>query len=336
MNPVREVRSQDQPGVLAILPHHGSPATTQEAIRSLQAQEYEHLAVHVLDNSGVQSGAESGTKGTAVDREDLLTDLCESLGTEGIELERPDRNLGYCAAINRGLARAIAEDIPYLCLVNPDVRIEPDCLARLVEALEARPDVAGVGPLLTTAKGSRIWSAGSKLRFGPNQIAHLSRGRPVCEAPGRPARVDFLPGALALYRSKDLQEMGGLDEQYFMYCEDVDLGLRLTGSGHLLLYLPWARAEHQGAASSGGGVSPLCKFLMGVNTPRFLRRAGSARLWLSFLIFDLLGWFPSLFLHLPRRRHLRAHLAKGRGMILGLFGYRPGVSDVGHYLGGDS
>ena len=140
-------------------------------------------------------------------------------------------------------------------------------------------------------------------------------------------------GVTAGYTGQTLKDLGGLDEDYFMYCEDVDLGLRVTATGQDLLYLPWARAEHHGTGSSGGGASPLRKFLMGVNTPRFLRRAGSIRLWLSFVIFDLLGWFPACLLYLVRPRRLRAHFAKGRGMILGLGGYKPGVRDVGHYLG---
>ncbi len=317
MNPLCEVRSQDRPGVLAILPHYGSAASTREAISCLQQQGYANLEILVIDNGD----SDEGSRGLSAEP------------VAGLEWEDPGRNLGYCAAINRGLARALEKDTPYLCLINADVRIEGDCLARLVEALEADPQVAGVGPLLTTADGSRVWSAGSRLRFGPNQIAHRSHGSPSACAPARPAQVDFLPGALAIYRTCDLQEMGGLDEKYFMYCEDVDLGLRLTRKGRHLLYLPWARAEHQGTASSGGGASPLRKFLMGVNTPRFLRRAGSLRLWSSFVIFDLLGWFPALLLYVPRPRRLRAHLAKGRGMLMGIGGYRPGVKDVVHYLG---
>lgn len=317
MSEVHEVRSAVRPGVLAVLPHYGEAASTLEAIQSLQDQHYPGLRILVLDNSD-----ERGGEG-----------LPDHDGSPNVEIVRPGKNLGYCAAINLGLARCIDEGIDYLCLVNTDIRIEPDCLARLVEALEPRPQVAGVGPLLTTREGSRIWSAGSNLRFGPNEIAHRAHGLPCHSAPDRPAKVDFLPGALALYRSRTLEELGGLDEDYFMYCEDVDLGLRVTAKGQELLYLPWARAEHHGSGSSGGGASPLRKFLMGVNTPRFLRRAGSLRLWISFAIFDLLGWVPAFFLYLARPRRLRAHIAKGRGMLLGLGGYKPGVKDVGHYLG---
>lgn len=317
MSQVLDVRNDERPAMLAVLPHYGAALSTLEAIQSLRDQEYERLVILVLDNS-------DGSGGEKLDGLDLPTD---------VELVSPGHNLGYCAAINRGLDRCLERDISFICLVNTDVRIEPDCLARLIEALESRPLVAGVGPLLTTSQGTRVWSAGSNLRFGPNEIAHRAHGRPSSMAPDRPASVDFIPGALALYRVASLQKLGGLDESYFMYCEDVDLGLRLTAGGQGLLYLPWARAEHHGTGSSGGGASPLRKFLMGVNTPRFLRRAGSFRLWVSFLLFDLLGWFPAFLLYLVRPRRLRAHIAKGRGMMLGLTGYRPGVRDVDHYLG---
>jgi len=317
MNPIEEVRPSKRPAILAIIPHYGSAPSTLEAVQSLLDQQYDHLSILLIDNSDEESGE----------------GLAEIEWPADLEMESPGGNLGYCAAINRGLARAIEKDIPYLCFVNTDVRIEPDCLTRLVEALEAEPDLAGVGPLLTTDGGKHVWSAGSSLRFGPNEIAHRAHGRPSSEAPSRPAHVDFLAGALALYRTRDLELLGGLDVDYFMYCEDVDLGLRLSQGGRRLLYVPWARAEHQGTASSGGGASPLRKFLMGVNTPRFLRRAGSLRLWSSFCVFDLLGWFPALLLYLPRPRRLAAHLAKGRGLWMGIRGYRPGARDVEHYLG---
>jgi GT2 family glycosyltransferase len=148
--------------------------------------------------------------------------------------------------------------------------------------------------------------------------------------------VDFVPGACALLRCSAIESIGGFDERYFMYLEDAELGLRLQRSGFRLVALPWARARHSGSSASGGGASPLRKFLMAANTPRFLRTARSPRLWLSFVCFDVLAWPLVAGVSLLRGRGLASPLAKARGIVWGLRGHRPGPADVQHYLGSRS
>ena len=312
LNKVQEVRSKSTFRVLAVLPHFGCAAQSQRAIAALVASRLDGLEVLVVDNS---------------------TSFPQEGQAAGVSVQRPGRNIGYCAAVNVGLRRAVKDGIPFLCLINGDVVVAPDCIRRLLEGLVADESAAGVTPLLTTGDGKLVWSAGSYLRFGPNEVKHRAWLRPVEKAPMLPAEVHFIPGALALYRTKDLESLGGIDESYFMYGEDVDLGHRLRRQGRRLLYLPWASAEHVGSSSSGGGVSPLRKFLMGVNTPRFLKRLRSPRLWFSFVLFDMLGLLPAMLLHLAKPKSLRSDLAKARGIWKGLIGYDAGAKDVEAYLG---
>lgn len=302
----------DRPAVLAVLPHFRNEAETASALRSLLAAGYPRLSVLVLDN------------GDTLERTPVWAD------DERVTLERPGHNLGWCAAMNHGIAFARARAMPYLLQLNADCEIEPEAIARLVDALEADPHVAAAMPLLHD--GARIWSAGSELRFGPNQVRHRLHGRPLAEAPERPREVDFVPGACALLRCAVLEKIGGLDERYFMYLEDAELGLRLRRGGFRLVFVPWARARHSGSSASGGGASPLRKFMMGVNTPRFLRAARSPRLWASFLLFDVLLLPFVCLASLVRGRWPHGPLAKGRGILLGALGHAPGPRDVDTYL----
>lgn len=308
---LREVRLGERPTVLAVLPHYGAPAETVLAVHSLIATGYPKLQLLVVDNS---------------------SNLAAHWFPEGVELLQPGENIGYCAAINRGIDRAAERGDDMLLMINNDTQCDPGSIERLAEAMVADPTVAGVGPLLTTEGGGTIWSAGSYLKFGPNEVRQHGLGRPVSEAPPFPAEVDFVPGALALYWTEDLVAVGGVEEDYFMYLEDADLGCRLRKRGRRMLYLPWVRVHHGGSLSSGGGVSPLRKFLNGVNTPRFLRRHGTPRLWLSFVLFDVLGLVPSVLRHLGNRRRLRAQVAKGYGIARGFFGYRASPKDVERYV----
>ena len=304
------VAGDERPPILALLPHYGDPEGTILACRTLHEAAYPRLHLVVVDNSG---------------------NLDASTLPEDTELVAPEKNVGYCAAVNIGVERAIERGDPLMLFVNNDTETEAGAIERLVDALLSERDVAGIGPLVTDAKGSSIWSAGAFLRFGPNEVIQRGIGLPIDEAPGYPTEVDFIPGAFALYRTADLEAVGGIDEHYFMYLEDVDLGIRLRRRGRRLLYLPWVRVQHGGSISSGGGTTPLRKFLNGVNTPRLLWRARSPRLWLSFLIFDVVGLIPSILLHIGNRRRMAAQIAKGRGILLGLFGYRPGIVDVVRY-----
>lgn len=306
LEPVQRVR----PPVLALMPHFGEARDSLEAVETLRRCGYEGLHVVLVDNSD---------------------NLPESGYGENVEILRPGRNVGYCAAVNLGLARARERGIDLFLLVNNDTETEPKAIEALVDALLGDDSVAGVGPLLTTERGKRIWSAGAFLRFGPNEVIQRGIGRSIDAAPSHPTLVDFLPGAFALYRTSDLLAIGGIDEVYFMYLEDVDLGVRLSERGRRLLYIPWVEVVHGGSMSSGGGTTPLRKFFNGCNTPRLLRRCGSAKLWLSFILFDVVGWLPSVLLHIGNPRRMRAQLAKGRGIWKGFFGYVPSAADVDYY-----
>ncbi|MCA8972600.1 MAG: glycosyltransferase family 2 protein [Planctomycetes bacterium] len=307
---LREPRDRPRPPVLALMPHFGEPQDSLDAVETLRRCGYPDLRIVVVDNS------------------DNLPDAGYA---EGVEILRPRTNVGYCAAVNLGLARARELGIELFLLVNNDTVTEPSAIESLVDALLGDETVAGVGPLLTTERGKRIWSAGAYLRFGPNEVIQRAIGKTIDAAPRFPSVVDFLPGAFALYRTSDLLAVGGIDEVYFMYLEDVDLGVRLKERGRRLLYVPWVEVVHGGSLSSGGGTTPLRKFFNGCNTPRLLRRCSSFKLWMSFILFDIVGLVPSIVVHLGNRRRMRAQLAKGRGIFKGIFGYVPSAKDVDYY-----
>src|SRR5690606_29628555 len=113
-----------------------------------------------------------------------------------------------------------------------------------------------------------------------------------------------------------LDEVGGLDPSYFMYFEDAHLGALLRSAGHRLLWLPWLRVMHAPSQSSGGGRSPLRKYLMAANSVRYLRAHPRPALWVSLFLFDGLG-LPFAFL----ASGWRAGWAKACGLVAGLRGH---------------
>jgi GT2 family glycosyltransferase len=169
----------------------------------------------------------------------------------GVRVLRPGRNLGFAAANN--LAVADWAGVDWLALVNPDAFPEPRWLERLAAAAAAHPDY--------TFFASRLVSAGDPRRldgtgdvYSPSGLAwRRDHGRPVAEAPDTASEVFSACAAAALYRRDAFLEVGGFDESYFCFFEDVDLAFRLRLAGHRCLYVPDAVVHHVGSATTRRG-----------------------------------------------------------------------------------
>ena len=168
-------------------------------------------------------------------------------------------NRGFAAGCNAGWR---ASSSPHILFLNPDARIEPKAIELLVELLEREPGVAVAAPRIVDADGSLDLS---QRRFPTlrSTYAHalflhrlfrrtgwaseLVRDPADYERPGSP---DWASGACLLVRRSVLEELGGWDEGFFMYCEDKDLCRRARDRGYDVRFEPAALAHHAGGASA--------------------------------------------------------------------------------------
>jgi GT2 family glycosyltransferase len=166
-----------------------------------------------------------------------------------VEVVKLDANVGFAAANNLGVRAA--SDCDWVALLNPDAFPEPDWLERLVEATRAERDYSFFA--------SRLLLADDPDRVdGTGDVYHVSglafrrdHGRPAKHA-ARPQEEVFAPcAAAALYRRDAFLAVGGFDERYFAYLEDLDLAFRLRLAGHRCLYVPSSTALHHGSAIAG-------------------------------------------------------------------------------------
>jgi GT2 family glycosyltransferase len=136
---------------------------------------------------------------------------------------------------NRGfaggaLAGAALAEAPLLLFLNPDARPTPGCLGALREVADSHPAWGAWQALVTMPGGAKINTAGNVTHFlGMGWAGRC--GRPVAEAPGEPVEVSFGSGAALLVRREAWDAVGGFDERYFMYYEDIDLCLRANAHG---------------------------------------------------------------------------------------------------------
>lgn len=169
------------------------------------------------------------------------------------------RNGGFGHGCNAGWR---AGQAPYVLFLNPDARIGAASLERLAGVLEVTPGAGAVAPRIAHADGTldysqrrfpRLRSTYARAFFlhrifpTASWVDELVREAAAYAAPGSP---DWVSGACILVRRSVLQELGGFDEGFFMYCEDIDLCRRLRDAGHELLYEPAAAVVHRGGASA--------------------------------------------------------------------------------------
>jgi GT2 family glycosyltransferase len=221
-----------------------------------------------------------------------------------VHLEALAENCGFTGGNNRalevlGLVGAGPPLLPtpdYVLLLNPDTRVEGDAVAQLVRFLESTPRAGVCGPALRYGDGRFQHGAFafpsvaqvaldlfplSRLPLGARLYASRANGRyplGLWQA-GQPFVVDFILGAALMARAEVLQKLGGLDNGYFMYCEEMDLCLRAAEAGWRVYAVPQAQIVHLEGQSS-----------------RQVRWPAFARLWRSRLRFYTLH---------------RAHFAQG-------------------------
>lgn len=182
-------------------------------------------------------------------------------------LVKLSRNYGFAAGMNVGMAAALREGFEQVWLLNNDAFPEPDCLRRLTAALEADLGLALVTPALygldgkeQHAGGNVNWSNGNRSTLRAEQLSHS-----LCFG-------EWLTGTAPLLRADALRQVGGFDERYFAYWEDIDLSIRLFQSGWRLRAVPEAKCVHLVHESSGGGEAPFAWYMMTRNAWLFLRK----------------------------------------------------------------
>lgn len=171
-----------------------------------------------------------------------------------------DRNAGYGTAINAA-ARQLPPSVDWILISNPDVTLEPNSVDRLLETARRDDSIGAVGPAILTSDGEIYPSARAipSLRHGIGHALFVNlwadnpwsrRYRNEYDSAPVGREAGWLSGANLLVRRSAFDAVGGFDEGYFMYFEDVDLGYRMTKAGYRNLYEPEARVTHTGAHST--------------------------------------------------------------------------------------
>jgi GT2 family glycosyltransferase len=185
----------------------------------------------------------------------------EMMKTEfpSVALVALEKNIGFGAASNRGMQRCRSE---HIYLINADTRVKPGSLAALNRYLEFHPEAAMIGPRLLNPDGTLqtscfyyptplhvfLYISGSY-----KIIPHLPilKKRSLQKVSGQtPMSVPWVHGAALAFRRDQIQSLGGFDETFFLYFEEVDLCYRLSLQGQQMHFMPEAEIIHVGGATT--------------------------------------------------------------------------------------
>jgi N-acetylglucosaminyl-diphospho-decaprenol L-rhamnosyltransferase len=224
--------------VSAVVVNHNDREHLLDCVRSLRAEGVKDVVVADNDSSD----------GSGQALQDLDPDVT-FVPTGG--------NLGYPVAANLGVSRSSGE---LLLICNSDITVEPGSIASLVAAFDADETLAIVGPRIENPDGSPY---PSPRRFPRLDVAlghallglfstdnRFSRRYRMEDWHQRPGPVDWVSGACFMSRREAWNALGGLDEAYFLYAEDVDLCWRAWQGGWRVGFEPRARVVHIGAATT--------------------------------------------------------------------------------------
>ena len=237
--PVRSDRPPSQvPQLGIVVVSYGSSGLLEENLAVIDRRELPPSMVVVVDNRTTDA---ERARVEALARQHSWT------------LVTPGANLGFGGGMNLGVARAVEAGCSWLLLLNPDVEIDAAAVTALLRAASEQP-LTLASPRLDRPDGS-TWFAGGQL----DHRRGLTRSRPDHRQEG-PDR--WLTGACLLLDSSTWDRVGGFDERYFLYWEDVDLGRRLLDLGGRLLVVHDTIAVHLVGGTQGAGKSATyCRYM---------------------------------------------------------------------------
>lgn len=176
---------------------------------------------------------------------------------EHIDIHLLGDNLGFAVANNRALSLC---DTKYVALLNPDVFVEPDWLEGLLAAASQYPDVVALSSVQLSSENPEIVDGAGDSYHASGLVWREGYGVKVSQVDLSSKEVFSPCAAAALYRREALVAIGGFDEDYFCYVEDVDLGFRLRLAGYRAMLVGDAIVHHVGSASTGGQRSDFCVY----------------------------------------------------------------------------
>ncbi len=292
--------------VAVIVLNWNGGADTLQCVRSLLEQEYESFGIIVVDNASSDGSV------------NLLENRLEG---ESVEYVLNDDNYGFSGGNNRGMLHALAAETKYVMLVNNDTVVKDRLLIKkMVDAFQQDQRIGLACPTIYYAQpAGKPWYAGASYSLW------LGGGKHIQTLPSSMGVTDtgYATGCCVMASRSAIEDVGLLDDVFFLYHEDVDWSLRMKARSWRVVYVPQAEIVHKVSQSSRdltgrGAYSPEAVYYKARNRILLIRKHGNViqkdLIWPLIIVADSL--YRSLaYLSLGRWEKLRAMF---RGTSAGL------------------
>jgi GT2 family glycosyltransferase len=247
--------------------HWGGKTDTIRCLQSVAASKVPANPLLVIDN---------GT--AAIDQAEVTA------AVPGAVFVHLPQNMGFAAAANLAIRRALGTDADFVLLLNNDAVLDPDCLGELIRVARTHPDVGAVGAKVVSAADPRtLWMAYGELTYRAALVRLVGKGALDGESFSEIREVDSVPGCAMLLTRAAIEKVGVLDDGFFAYHEDLDWCTAARAQGFRMYFAPAARVVHRGGASLASNNDPV-HYLTARNTILFARKHARLHEWLRLAV----------------------------------------------------
>jgi GT2 family glycosyltransferase len=243
------------PAVAIIVLNWNDSANTIACVDSLQKLCYPKFKIYIIDNNSADKSIEK-----------IKNKFPE------IDINNSGSNLGWAGGNNFGIKLAKSRGYDYFYLINPDIRVEPETLSTLVDAIDTE-NVAAVGSVVFSYSNHNwIEFAGSQLTTESGFSRQLSMKKSEFVFDGSHTDVPELKGCSFLITKEGFDRLGYFDERYFLNYDETDWCFRAQSNGMRNVLSKNSICFHIGAATFGGVSSPLYRYFIARNRIFFAKK----------------------------------------------------------------
>jgi len=279
---------------------------TLACLESLRFTDYENYKVILVDN-GSEDDSVKAVKA----------------GFPEVEVVETGKNLGFAGGNNVGIEYAIKEGADYIFLINNDTTVHPDYLKELVEVGESDKKIGAVGSkIYYHGEPNRIWFAGGKINWLRNKGEHIGLDEIDEGQYDKIKEVGYLTGCALLIKREVVEEVGVLEDDYFLYYEDADYSLRVKNAGYKVIYAPKSKIYHKVSRSTKPG-SPSYIYYHARNGLVNARRNGNLLVKITIYFYAVYMFLKQIIkiLFIPKKRAWAFAVLKGeRDFLRGKMG----------------
>lgn len=288
--------------VSIILVNYNGEKYNTECINSILSNEYKNIEIIVVDNCSTDNSLE----------------LLKRIFKDKITIIESKYNGGFSYANNLGIEYSINNNTDYIMLLNNDTVIKPNAIKIMVDTVEQIDDCVVVPKIKYYDDRNMIWYAGGKIDWKMGNAIHYGLNDTDNSKYNVKKKINFATGCCMILSKSTFDKIGYLDENYFLYFEDVDYSMKINNSKCNIIYEPLAEIYHKVSATTGGKDSSMFIYYITRNRLAFNKKYNDNRIYKMYIILLLIYKFIKW--KLMKQKKLN------KALILAIDDYKTGIT----------